>query len=200
MANQLTSNAEALRLFFTEDVYLVKDGAKIAEAKEVTPIPYVAPVTEASHVAEPIASATITVPQVAVVPTPKTELRTFAYIGKYLKGVLILVNDSINKVSSAEGNLLLRNLVDAIQFKNDDFAVLNYANYKDASLDELKAFFKFNLLLSFGVTPAELGVSHPIHQLCLVDGMKLVFTDNLHSLSADKETKKILWGSLQQLK
>lgn len=198
MANQLTSNAEALRLFFTDDVYLVKDEAKKAELKGVTPVSYATPVIEPGSLAEPMQNQTISIPSAAVAAIK--EPRKFTYIGKYLKGVLILVNDSVNKVSSAEGNLLLRNLVDAIQFKNDDFAVLNYANYQDASLDELQAFFKFNLLLSFGVTPAQLGVSHPIHQLCLVEDVKMVFTNNLHDLSGDKETKKILWGSLQQLK
>ena len=35
MTNQLTSNAEALRLFFTEDVYLVKNESETAFAKPV---------------------------------------------------------------------------------------------------------------------------------------------------------------------
>lgn len=196
MANQLTSNAEALRLFFTDDVYLVKDETKSADAKPVTPVSYTQPIVEPIAVAEPIA----TIPAVEKNTAPIAEPRHFTYIGKYLKGVLILVNDKANKVSTAEGNLLLRNLVDAIQFKNDDFAVLNYTNYSDAKLEELKAFFKFDILLSFGVTAAELGVDYPVNQLCLMDNVKMVFTSNLHELSADKETKKILWTSLQKLK
>ncbi|RZK50551.1 MAG: hypothetical protein EOO87_19215 [Pedobacter sp.] len=196
MANQLTSNAEALRLFFTDDVYLVKDETKSADAKPVTPVSYTQPIVEPIAVAEPIA----TIPAVEKNTAPIAEPRHFTYIGKYLKGVLILVNDKANKVSTAEGNLLLRNLVDAIQFKNDDFAVLNYTNYSDAKLEELKAFFKFDILLSFGVSPAELGVDYPVNQLCLMDNVKMVFTSNLHELSADKETKKILWTSLQKLK
>lgn len=196
MANQLTSNAEALRLFFTDDVYLVKDETKSADAKPVTPVSYTQPIVEPIAVAEPIA----TIPAVEKNTAPIAEPRKFTYIGKYLKGVLILVNDKANKVSTAEGNLLLRNLVDAIQFKNDDFAVLNYTNYSDAKLEELKAFFKFDILLSFGVSPAELGVDYPVNQLCLMDNVKMVFTSNLHELSADKETKKILWTSLQKLK
>lgn len=196
MANQLTSNAEALRLFFTDDVYLVKDETKSADAKPVTPVSYTQPIVEPIAVAEPIT----TIPAVEKNTAPVVDPRHFAYIGKYLKGVLILVNDKANKVSTTEGNLLLRNLVDAIQFKNDDFAVLNYTNYSDAKLDELKAFFKFDILLSFGVLPAELGVDYPVNQLCLMDNVKMVFTSNLHELSADKETKKILWTSLQKLK
>jgi len=196
MANQLTSNAEALRLFFTDDVYLVKDETKNADAKPVTPISYTQSVATPSVVAEPISS----IPLVEKTNAPIAEPRKFAYIGKYLKGVLILVNDKANKVSTAEGNLLLRNLVDAIQFKNDDFAVLNYTNYTDAKLDELKAFFKFDILLSFGVSPQQLGVDYPLNQLSLTADAKMVFTSNLHDLSADKETKKILWTSLQKLK
>ncbi|WP_113654299.1 hypothetical protein [Pedobacter namyangjuensis] len=196
MANQLTSNAEALRLFFTDDVYLVKDETKNADAKPVTPVSYTQSVATPSVVAEPISS----IPLVEKTNAPIAEPRKFAYIGKYLKGVLILVNDKANKVSTAEGNLLLRNLVDAIQFKNDDFAVLNYTNYSDAKLDELKAFFKFDILLSFGVSPQQLGVDYPLNQLSLTADAKMVFTSNLHDLSADKETKKILWTSLQKLK
>jgi len=196
MANQLTSNAEALRLFFTDDVYLVKDETKNADAKPVTPVSYTQSMATPSVVSEPISS----IPLVEKTNAPIAEPRKFAYIGKYLKGVLILVNDKANKVSTTEGNLLLRNLVDAIQFKNDDFAVLNYTNYSDAKLDELKAFFKFDILLSFGVSPQQLGVDYPLNQLSLTADAKMVFTSNLHDLSADKETKKILWTSLQKLK
>ena len=39
MVNQLTSNAEALRLFFTDDIYLVAKGNEISIKKELAPTP-----------------------------------------------------------------------------------------------------------------------------------------------------------------
>jgi hypothetical protein len=203
MFNQLTNNAEALRLFFTEDIYLVQNGEQAT---------FVAPHEEVSY----LMSQEIIAPKIkdlpnettpsfkAMVEEPKPTFKkewNFKFLGKLEKGILILVNDKNNKVSSAQGNTLLRNLVDAIGLKNGDFAVVNYANYLGASYEDLYVFFKSNLVLSFGVDFKELALANqPLHQLFKIDDTKLIFTSNLDDLDGDKESKKVLWIALQQLK
>ena len=56
-------------------------------------------------------------------------------------------------------------------------------------------------MLSFGVDTKTLGLSDkPLHKLIDVEGIKMVFTTNLHDLDTDQVSKKVLWGSLQQIK
>ncbi|WP_316785586.1 hypothetical protein [Pedobacter frigiditerrae] len=199
MANQLTSNAEALRLFFTEDVYLVKDDSQNAfvepvtvKAELVSHIPAIKPITKEET------------PSLPIVEEPKPKMQkewNFEFLGKNQKGILILVNDAANKVSSPQGTELLRKLVKAIELTNNDFALVNYANYLDATFDDLNRVFSCQLLISFGVGAKTLGLAEQaLHQMSKAEQTRMIFTANLHDLDADQASKKLLWATLQQLK
>lgn len=199
MTNQLTSNAEALRLFFTEDVYLVKGDSQNAfiEPVIVKPdltghIPAIAPIINEE------------VKKIPMVEEPRPTFKkdwNFEFLGKNQKGILILVNDEVNKISSPQGTELLRKLVKAIELTNNDFALVNYANYLDATFNDLNKVFSCQLLLSFGVGAKTLGLSEqPLHQMFPLDGTRMIFTTNLHDLDTDTASKKLLWATLQQIK
>jgi len=204
MNNQLTNNDEALRLFFTEPIYLVRDENQTAFVEPVsladdltsskTEIPTLA------H--EPVVNAIAAIPELAEKPEAIQKKEwNFEFLGKNQKGILILVNDQVNKVSSTEGTELLRKLVKAIALTNNDFALINYAFYHTAVFADLKAFFSCKLVLSFGVDFANLGLSEkPLHQLFETDNVQMIFTKNLHELDSDQVSKKMLWTTLQQLK
>ncbi|MEJ5993073.1 hypothetical protein WG904_01490 [Pedobacter sp. Du54] len=165
MDTQLTSNAEALRLFFTEDIYLVTESIAIDK------------IVNGLDVVE------------------------FKFLGKNQKNVLILVNDSLNDVSTEQGKKLLRKLLKAINLTNNDFALVNYADYTSAKYKKLESFFGCRIMIAFGVEPMELDLpTHPMHQLVTYNEAKHVFAKNLHELDSDLTSKKILWASLQQLK
>ncbi|MFD0939250.1 hypothetical protein [Pedobacter boryungensis] len=199
MDNQLTSNAEALRLFFTDDIYLVKDDVQNAFVELVNRSPDIAqkiegtsPVKEINDIAD--------LPLVVEEPKPALK-KEFKFLGKNQKGILILVNDNENKVSSEQGTELLRKLVKAIELTNSDFALVNYANYVGATFEDLKGFFNCQLVLSFGVGTQQLGLAtQALNQLFTVGNTRLIFTSNLHDLNSDQPSKKILWTTLQQLK
>jgi len=196
MVNQLTSNAEALRLFFTEDVFLVKNEQQIALAEPVmTEMPAtIAEKQVSNEMQTPVA------PAVLPLPEPKKDWN-FEFLGKNQKRILILVNDQANKVSSVQGTELLRKLVKAIELTNNDFALVNCANYATATFEDFHSFFSCELVLSFGVTSAQLGLSlQPLHQLFKHGEIKMIFTSNLHELDGDQASKKTLWTTLQQLK
>lgn len=166
MADQLIHNAEALRLFFTEDVYL----ADRNEQEEM-----------AGHDA----------------PTRPLE---FTFLGKNEKRILILVNDQENEVSTEEGRGLLRNLVKAINLTANDFALVNYANYPSARIDDFDQYFDCELILAFGVNAAALNLpAQSLHELHSRGQTRLLFTHNLNVLVTDTAAKKILWASLQKL-
>lgn len=203
MTDQLTSNAEALRLFFTEDIYLVKDkneDALVKPVKEQQEVlqseSVILPKTEAPIYKEPSATLPI-VEEPMVAAKSKFD---FKYLGKNQKNILILVNDNINEVSTKQGRELLRKLVNAIALTAKDFALVNYANYSTATYTDFNDFFACKLVLAFGVNPAQLAMAEqPLHQLNQIGETKLVFTTNLHDLDSDPASKKVLWTSLQQL-
>jgi hypothetical protein len=204
MTDQLTSNAEALRLFFTEDIFLIKDKTEAALAKPVIAAPEVVakenatlPKVETPIYQEPVAVLP-TVEEPVVAAKPKLD---FKFLGKNQKNILILVNDSNNEVSTEQGRELLRKLVNAIALTAKDFALVNYANYQTATYADFNDFFACKLVLAFGVDPQQLALAaQPLHQLQQIGETKLVFTTNLHDLDSDPASKKVLWGSLQQLK
>ncbi|SEA16623.1 hypothetical protein [Pedobacter hartonius] len=189
MAEQLTTSAEALRLFFTDDIYLVKN-------EEAT----------AFSTAAKQESERMTVPESAqksVLPAPEplaAPAAVFKYLGKNQKNILILVNDGEHDVSSESGRELLRNLVKAMQLTANDFALLNYFDYQQSKFEDLIKFFSSRLVLGFGVSPVQLGLNEqPQHAIGRHGDIQLVFSGRLDLLTADQEGKKKLWGSLKQL-
>jgi len=199
MAEQLTTSAEALRLFFTDDIYLVKGDEIVGTSAAAAPVP--AAVNIAATVAEVQAVTEMTNPPFATdVPAPQAAPSTvFKYLGKNQKNVLILVNDGENDVSSESGRELLRNLVKAMQLTANDFALVNYFNYSHVKFEELSRFFSSTLILGFGVSPAQLGLDdQPLHSIGSRDGVQLVFTGRLDLLAGDQDGKKKLWSSLKQ--
>lgn len=191
MAEQLTTNAEALRLFFTDDIYLVKT-EDVAAAASPAEQPSAAP-DVVQHEQKPPAMPVM--PQ-APAAAPGT---VFKYLGKNQKNVLILVNDSENDVSSEGGRELLRNLVKAMQLTANDFALLNYHHYTHVKFEELSQFFGSKLVLGFGLSPLQLGLNdQPQHSIGLHGTVQLVFTGRLDLLADDQDGKKKLWSSLKQ--
>jgi hypothetical protein len=190
MADQLTTSAEALRLFFTDDIYLVKN--EDAEAFNITPRPEPRVETLSQQALRSVSAA----PEQGYASAP-----VFKYLGKNQKNVLILVYDSENDVSSESGRELLRNLVKAMQLTANDFALLNYFNYNETKFEDLSTFFSSRLVLAFGVDPVQLGLNEqPRHSIGMHGDIQLVFSERLDLLAADQEGKKRLWGSLKQLK
>jgi len=176
MAEQLTSNTEALSLFFTEDIYLISNDLEVK-----SPV-----VEEVVALKEPDAIY-------------KAEIK-YTFLGHNSRNVLILVNDSQHALGTTAGTALLWKIVAAIKLKEEDCAVLNYQSCEGTCFEDLRSYFKPQLLLSFGVTPAALGLpAVQTEVLGQQDGLKTIFSATLDALEADISIKKALWKSLQQL-
>jgi DNA polymerase III psi subunit len=217
MENQVTNNANALRLFFTEEVFLVKD-----ESVEILPLRNTEPVFVAENVSVTEAKESGLKPEIAQIPQinatkiPKVypqgpEIphivaeplpeKTFKFLGGNKKSVLILVNDKENDVSTEQGRELLRKIVKAVDLGTPDFAILNYANYSGIDYTELHRFFEPVIMLSFGVEIAELKLNLSWQNEIIVhETTRIIFAPNLHHLDSDLTAKKLLWGHLQKIK
>lgn len=181
MAEQITRDTEALKLFFTEDIFLVPNEVFPAETKHQA--------SDAPIVQEP-----------PVAIQKQTEKTNYHFIGKNAKHILILVKGEEYPESIGTGAALLWNIVKAIKLDPNDVAVLNYSNYPNLQFDELQAYFQPQLLISFGVESAALNLgSQPLQVLVNLEKMNAIFSLTLRGLDEDINSKKLLWKSLQQL-
>jgi DNA polymerase III psi subunit len=217
MENQVTNNANALRLFFTEEVFLVKDesveilplsnpepvfvseNAPVTEVKESVLKPEIAqiPQINATNIPKVYAQGP-EIPHIVAEPLPE---KAFKFLGGNKKSVLILVNDKQNDVSTEQGRELLRKIVKAVDLGTPDFAILNYANYSGTDYAELHRFFKPVIMLSFGVEIAELKLNlNWQNEIIVHEATRIIFAPNLHHLDSDLTAKKLLWGHLQKIK
>lgn len=188
MANQLTSNAAALPLFFDDEIFLINPAANTQTAPAIAVNEEVLPVALPQIKPTAVVEATILTPP------------EFKFKGQNKKNILILVNDPLHEVSTPEGVELLRKLVLAIQLQGADFALLNYAHYPNTSFQTLKDFFNCKLLLAFGVAATELQLNEPtLHQLTNQEDTQMVLTTNLQTLPTNTAAKAMLWASLKQL-
>ncbi|WP_316793451.1 hypothetical protein [Pedobacter frigoris] len=197
MVNQLTTSGDGLRLFFTDDVYLVNEpqsslSPKVhvveneevvsANAEVVTPVPVM--------IAEPAAERIQAI----------VERIEFKYLGKNQRNILILVNDANHEVSDENGRELLRKIVKSVNLSANDFALLNYHNYQKATYRHLMDHFSSTIIFAFGVSPLQLELpAHPENTVIREDGVMMIFSAELKRLHEDQHAKKTLWGSLKQL-
>lgn len=193
MVSQLSTNGEALRLFFTEEIYFV-DEAVISELDVIE-----APGTK-SFPEVPAEPLIVSEPQVAFKAAVVEEKIAFKFLGKNKRHILILVNDDQHEVSDETGRELLRKIVKSVNLTADDFALLNYAKYSNTNFVQLKEYFNSGVVFAFGVSPSALGLAvHPENTIVHEGVVKLIFSAGLPQLNEDANGKKALWGCLKNL-
>jgi len=192
MASQLTTNGDALRLFFTDDIYLIR-GEEILSTDEVI----VSEDQLIKSVPEASVSPVVSLPRALDEPE---KIPSFKFLGKNSRNILILVNDPEHEVSDEKGRELLRKIVKSVNLSANDFALLNYASYTGTSYAQLQQHFSSVLIFAFGVTPEQLKMkAYPQNSIVLEEGVRLIFSSELKTLEGDPTGKKVLWGSLKQL-
>ncbi len=172
MPGQLTTNADALHLFFTDDVYLITEEVNLMPMRQ-----------EVISESEPVKKD-----------------NEFKFLGKNERNILLLVNDFENDVSDESGRELLRKIVKSIELSAADFALVNYARYDGATFDDLVSFFSSTLVFVFGVSPEQLGLNnYPSNVIVTKGDVRMIFSDELRKLDKNVNTKKALWAVLQKL-
>lgn len=182
MSQQLIDNDAALRLFFTDEVYLIS-GEHIENKDKAA-----------------FESISLQAPIVAEPSQPFKKKYDFIYKGKYGKGIVILSNDTQHDVCSPAGMEVLTNLMKAIKVGKADVAVINYAHYHGATFFDLYQALQCRLVLAFGVSPDELKIPCAgLHQFTHHQQSRIIFTDNLNQLANNKPSKLLLWNTLKTL-
>ena len=217
MESQVTNNANALRLFFMEDVFLVEDKSVEIAPEVASEVVFTKPVVQINDATEVVSAVENDQDQgdkpaeiqkgdnqsieIPLVDKKNIAPKSFKFLGGNKKSVLILVNDSDNEVSTLEGRELLRKIVKAIDLSAPDFALINYANYQEVDFVELHQFFKPQLMLSFGVEPQHLKLNLTrTGEIIFHETTRIIFAPNLHPLDSDIDAKKSLWANLQKIR
>jgi hypothetical protein len=205
MSDQLTNNPEALRLFFTEDIFLVDAPQTTHEG--ITVVNEIS--VEAGQMGQdksiPALPAAAAAPVQAVHANAGAQQNTpsaqpFSYVGANERNILILVNDDRHPVSTLQGRELLGNILKAINLNRNDCALVNYASCNGADFAQFNDFFKPQYVFAFGVSPEQLGIPAAAYNSIVTQGeSRLIFSSNLDALSGDATTKKLLWASLKQI-
>jgi DNA polymerase III psi subunit len=238
MGDQLASNPEALRLFFTEDIYLVQQGTEESPTSPLGAVHLVpqSPETSETNALDPNSiliqenlpaqlkeeveenlplveeAASSYTPSLTKTPiealdqadepqlsSPKLE-SSFVYLGKNARNILILVYDELNEVTTEAGREVFKNIVKAKSLSANDYAILNYASYKDSTFKELSDFFRAKAILTFGVKPLQLGITdYPQHTVITHEGVRMMFSADLQELSMDTNIKRALWRALKEM-
>jgi hypothetical protein len=192
MPSQLTTDEQALRLFFTDDFYLVDEPGVLKDSRPQPEAGMEEPERPVSPV-EPVAAE-------ARAEILKSAAPVFKFLGNNKRNILILVNDPENEVSDEKGRELLRKIVKSVNLTANDFALLNYANYTDVDFTQLQGHFSSVVVFAFGVSSRQLGLAdHPENSVIVEGAVKLIFSAELRKLEEDQNGKKVLWGSLKQL-
>jgi hypothetical protein len=176
MSDLLSQNQAALKMLFTEDIYLINN-----EKKDVPVQPVIA---------EPIIKPNDTIqPEVNVSP-----ITDFEYLGDNNKYFLILIEDKIHtRMNPAHQEILLK-IMGAKKLELRDLAILNINRYPDIKFDALKNFFSCNRVVLFGITPTQIGLpAASLNKVNSVGTVKLLPTYSLEEMRNNDDKKREFW-------
>lgn len=173
-------NPVAFSFILQDDLYLLNND-KIAQPLRQIPVVVPGPVSEAP------------------VPVTETPELNFNYLGKHKKHCLILVFYPGLECMPAPYLTALENTLKRLGFEPDDVAILNLANYKDSTFEQLAAFFKPQKLLILGRYALPRGLAAPaINQQVQVDNARTLFTFSFDEMMDNNDNKKIFWEQMKQ--
>lgn len=196
-----TSDPLALRLLFSDELYLVDDFdgqndsagqmVRTSEAAEVVDIPEAPKAPEMPGLAK--------VAKVPEVPEP-SEQPVFNYLGENNKYFLLLVNQPGKVILNARDLESLTSILNAKKLEVRDVAIMNLSSYSAISFEMLKTFFVNTRLVLFGITTESLQLPvMPANKITTYEGVKILPTFSFEEMTADPSLKRIFWNEMKLL-
>jgi hypothetical protein len=193
MENNLnTSDPIALSLLLTEELYVIDKPDFVAfkvedtkdEKEKISQQPLIKPT-------EILVINNITEPKPSSKPA-------YEYLGENNKSFLVVINNTEKDfLAKADLEFLLK-IIKAKGLVLEDIAILNKAKYKNLSFDNLKEFFAFNKMLTFGINPKEFGVvGIESNKKCSFKNTTILGTWDLALLNSDVKKKTTFWNELK---
>ena len=196
MSTLHTNESNALRLFMTEDIYILEQQPVSSENEIKIEKPTAA---EKVFIAEKTAMSeipvAIPVPDSAVIKKPKE----FSYLGENNKYFLILIDDAKNKeINSLQKETLLK-IMFAKGLELRDLAILNLDQFPGTNITELKEFFSCSKMVLFGINPQRIELP-PISSNKVENhaNVMLFSTYNIDEMINDVTKKKDFWAVMKE--
>ncbi len=129
--------------------------------------------------------------------TPNREL---SIMGKNNKHVIILVNHPESPFTTTSQELLLRNILTAMNMTINDIALINLAHLElPVTVEELKR-VGCSFLIGFDIPPHSIkDVDLIKNQIKEETSIKFLATFSLNELEVDKSMKMLLWKNLKMM-
>ena len=196
MSTLHTNESNALRLFMTEDIYILDQQPVSSENEIKIEKPTAAEkvfITEKTAIPEmPVA---IPVPDSAVIKKPKE----FSYLGENNKYFLILIDDPKNsEINSLHKETLLK-IMSAKGLELRDLAILNLDQFPGTNITELKEFFSCSKMVLFGINPQRIELP-PISSNKVENhaNVMLFSTFSIDEMINDVTKKKDFWAIMKE--
>ena len=190
MSNLLSQDQSALKMLFTEDIYLVQEALKEAAA----------PVA-----AGEVATIATVQPPITVDPRPDTSpleklpsSASFEYVGDNNKYFLVLHDDKIHtRINPVHQDMLLK-VMAAKQFDLRDLAILNISRYPGVRFDDLKKFFSCTRILMFGINTSDIGLNvSKLNKAQMIHNVKTLSTYSLEDMRNSADKKREFWNEMK---
>ena len=123
----------------------------------------------------------------------------FNYLGGHKKNFLIIVHYPGQEFIADNHLIALESILGRLGFSLNDAAILNRANYADATFDLLNDFFKPQKLLILGKSSLPAGIAAPdLNKPKQLDNCKMLFSFSFNEMMDNNELKKIFWEQMKQ--
>ena len=188
-----TADPIALSLLFTDDLYVV-DELESAMVKNAEPLP-----VELVTVNLPEIKEAVKIPVIKQIEEDKpAEKPYYQYMGDNNKSFLVVINNpSLDYLAKTDLEFLLK-ILKARNLVLEDIAILNKAKYQNLSFENLKEFFGFNKMLTFGINPKEFGIADiTANKKFSFKKTVILGTWDLNQLNTDVKKKTTFWSELK---
>ncbi len=129
----------------------------------------------------------------------KKELK-IDFLGGNEKKIAFIVNNEYQKFLGDKELKFLSGLITACNITMADIAVVNFAQNKYVTYNDLSVQLASQKVLCFGINAANLDLPFtiPYFQVQVFQEVKYIFCPGLEELQKDNNSKKQLWASLQK--
>lgn len=174
MASFISTDAVALRILMTDDLYRLNDYNQPNEL----PI-------------ETIHNLAATVEQEPIY---------FNYLGENNKYTLLLINETEQEYLNSAHMESLESILKAKKQEIRDVALLNLHRYPNAKFKDLKAFLACTKIVLFGINPSEIGLSNITANVIIThNDVKILATYSFDEMKADNTKKTLFWNEMKKL-
>lgn len=194
MSNLLVKDNNALKLFMTEDLYILPEKIEEKPSQRAETPAVSAPLIKEEEI--PTLNS-LPAPEEAKVSTKKDI--SFSYIGENNKYFLILIDDKKHtEISTVHQETLLK-IMSAKGLEMRDLAILNLDKHKDVSFSDLKTFFSCNRITLFGIDPKRIALpSMSSNKVETHMDVKILATFSIDEMINDVAKKKEFWAVMKE--